>query len=64
MTESLQFRNKQVNSRTFTLRPIAQRQIESLLRRMKATGNYSVYQEEIRKVITHEQEVVRGDSID
>lgn len=60
MTESLQFGSIKPNDQTFTLRAIAQRQIKSLERRMEATGNYSFYREEIRKVIKHEQAIVRG----
>jgi hypothetical protein len=47
-----------------TLRPIAQRQIMSLLRRMEVTKNCSLYQEEINKVIVYERNFNRGDSID
>lgn len=47
-----------------TLRPIAQRQIASLLRRMEVTRNCSLYQEEIRKIIEYEQNLVRGELSD
>lgn len=40
-----------------SLRPIAQRQINSLLRRLTITGKYQLYREEIDKVISHENEV-------
>ena len=46
------------------LRPIAQRQISSLLRRMAVTKNHSLYQEEIRKIIIHEQELLGGELSD
>ncbi len=42
-----------------SLRPIAQRQIKSLLRRMDSTRNSSLYKEEIEKIISYEQSRVR-----
>ncbi len=42
-----------------SLRPIAQRQIKSLLRRLKFTQKSSLYQVEIEKIISYEQSRVR-----
>ncbi len=42
-----------------SLRPIAQRQIQSLLRRMNFTRNPSLYKEEIEKIISCEQNRVK-----
>ncbi len=39
-----------------SLRPIAQRQFNSLLRRLAITGMYQLYRKEIYKVISHENE--------
>lgn len=71
MTISLQSENHwKVNQRCVfdSLRPTAQRQIESLLRRMVSTQNRSFYLEEIEKVITYEQNRIlrkqRGEEID
>lgn len=51
-----------------SLRPMAQRQIRSLLRRMKSTQNSSLYKEEIEKIISYEQNRInitkRGVKID
>lgn len=50
-----------------SLRPIAQRHIKSLLRRMELTRNHTLYQEEIQKIIVCEQNLVndqRGEEID
>jgi hypothetical protein len=47
-----------------SLRPIAQRQIASLLRRMEVTKKCFLYQKEINRVIAYEQNFDRGDSID
>ncbi len=46
------------------LRPIAQRQIASLLRRMEVTKKCSLYQEEINKVIVYERNSDRGGLVD
>ena len=71
MTISLQSKShwKDDQSLTFeSLRPIAQRQIKSLLRRMELTRNRLLYQEEIKRIISHEQNRVlsiqRGEAID
>lgn len=37
------------------LRPIARRQIYSLMRRLAKSGKYQLYNEEIRKVISYEK---------
>jgi hypothetical protein len=48
-----------------TLRPIAQKQIASLLRRMKATEHFfSFYEEEIWKLISYEKTITRGEGTD
>jgi len=71
MTISLQSKSqwKDIQSLTFeSLRPIAQRQINSLLRRMELTRNRLLYQEEIKRIISHEQNRVLsiqgGEAID
>jgi len=42
-----------------SLRPIAQRQIKSLFRRMESTHNHLLYKEEIKKIILYEQSRAR-----
>lgn len=42
------------------LRPRAQRQIESLHRRMEASGKRSFYLELIKKVVLYEQNRIKG----
>lgn len=71
MTISLQSKShwKDDQSLMFeSLRPIAQRQIKSLLRRLALTRNRLLYQEEIKRIISHEQNRVlsiqRGEAID
>lgn len=52
-TESSWKENQRITCES--LRPIARRQINSLLRRMVFTRNRSLYQEEIKKIISYEQ---------
>ncbi len=71
MSISLQAKNHWKGNHRFTfesLRPTAKRQIESLFRRMEASGRRSFYLEEIKKVLLDEQDRIlrrqRGEEID
>jgi len=63
MTISLQSKSYRKDNQRLTfesLRPEAQRQIKSLLRRMESTRNRQFYMEEIKKVILYEQNRIIG----
>ena len=58
----------EVDAKLGNLRLIARRQINSLLRRLEKTGKYQLYQEEIEKLISYEEEkgskIRRGEEYD
>ena len=45
-----------------SLRPIAQKQLDSLFRRMKLTCDYSRYAEEIKKILIDEKKRQKNNS--
>jgi len=45
-----------------SLRPIAQKQLDSLFRRMELTRDYSRYAEEIRKILIDEKKRQKNNS--
>ena len=58
MAASIRSENSWKNHQNFRfefLRPIAQRQLDSLFRRMKITRDYSRYAEEIEKILIDEK---------
>ena len=58
MAASIRSENSWKNHQIFefkALRPIAQRQLESLFRRMELTRDYSRYAEEIKKILVDEK---------
>jgi hypothetical protein len=58
MTISLQSNSNWKDSQKLrfeSLRPIAQKQIKSLIKRMELTHNRALYEDEIKKIISYEQ---------
>ena len=65
MATSLRAKNSWKDHQGFgleSLRPIAQRQLESLFRRMEITRDYSRYAEEIKKILMSEKKRQKNNS--
>ena len=65
MATSLRAKNSWKGHQSFgleSLRPIAQRQLDSLFRRMELTRDYSRYAEEIKKILISEKNRQKNNS--